>query len=233
MSLESSKLIATSKNYGLIDPMIKTLWEFVDFNSINTIYDIGSRDALQSNELSNAFPLSKIFAFEANPESLPVCYENARGNSNIKICPMAVSDMDGEIDFFAADMAASGDPNIGISSILKLMNETPRGWRWTQKKISVPSITLNNFVKQGNPSPDLVWIDIQGAELLAFKGAYEILPNVKAIFTEAGKRAYYHGHGLVNEIDLYLKSFGFKSVLEVPGHEYESDFLYINENNKK
>jgi len=227
MILESSKTRATTKYHGLIDPMIKKLCQYVDFDTIKTIYDIGSRDALQSVELAAVFPDTSIYAFEPNPEALTTCYQSVGGNSQIKIIPMAVSDKDGEISFFAQDQEKSHDVNIGVSSIFKLMDQTPRGWHWIQKEIKVQSITLNTFVKMGNPPPDLIWIDVQGAELLAFKGASNVLPNVKAIFTEAGKKAYYHGHGMFNEIDAYLSRFGFRSVLEVPGHEWESDFLYI------
>lgn len=227
MSLESSKIKSMSRNYGLIDPMIKKLCQYVDFDTIKTIYDIGSRDALQSVELSVAFPNTSIYAFEPNPDGLVECFKNAAGNSQIKIIPMAVSNIDGEISFFAQDQSKSRDVNIGVSSMLKLMDQTPCGWHWVQKEIRLQSITLNTFVKRGNPPPDLIWIDVQGAELLAFQGASEILSNVQAIFTEAGKRAYYHGHGMFNEINDYLNKFGFKNIMEVPGHEWESDFLYI------
>ena len=111
--------------------------------------------------------------------------------------------------------------------MLKLMDQTPYGWHWIQKEIKVNSMTLNTFIADGNPSPDLMWIDVQGAELLVFKRASNIFPNVKAIFTEAGNQAYYHGHTMINEIDQYLSSFKFHSVLKVFGHQWESDFLYI------
>ncbi len=227
MSLTSSKEWAESKNHGLIDTMVKKLCHHIDFDTIKTIYDIGSRDALQSIELSNAFPSANIYAFEPNPEALVTCYNNTKDIKNIKMCPVAVSNIDGEISFFAQDLEKSHDVNIGVSSMLKLMDQTPYGWHWIQKEIKVKSTTLNTFVADGNPAPDLMWVDVQGAELLVFKGASHILPNVKAIFTEAGNQAYYHGHTMINEIDQYLSSFRFHSVLKVFGHQWESDFLYI------
>ena len=227
MSLQKSKEQANKHHYGLIDPMVKCLCNYIDFDTIKTIYDIGSRDCLQSLELLTAFPTSLIYAFEPNPESLSTCISNIGTNKQITLVPVAVSDVNGEISFFAQDTEKSYDVNIGVSSIYKLMDKTPNNWQWVQKEIKVCSLTLNNYISNKNPSPDLIWIDVQGAELAGFKGASDILPNVKAIFTEAGKIAYYHGHGMFNEIDTYLTSFGFKNVLEVPGHSWESDFLYV------
>lgn len=111
------------------------------------------------------------------------------------------------------------------------MNETPLNAQWVQKQIKVKSITVDTFISDGHPVPDLIWSDVQGAELLVFQGAEKALPNIKAIYTEAGKKPYYHGQTLIPEIDSYLKTFGFKCVMELRGtHDFESDFLYINEN---
>jgi len=220
-------VIANKKNYGLIDPLIKTISGIIDFREIKTIYDIGARDALQSIEFSDAFPSASIFAFEANPESIPTCLKNINGFKNIKLFELAISNISGQIPFFAADMVNSRDKNIGISSMFRLHDNTPYNWHWVQKKIQVQSDTIDNLINGGLPSPDLIWIDIQGAEFLAFQGAKTALENVKVIFTEAGKIPYYHGHGMFDTINDFLLNSGFKNILEIPGHEYESDFLYI------
>lgn len=49
---------------------IEVISNYLDFNDIKTILDIGSRDSYQSVEFRNWFPNAKIIAFEANFDDL-------------------------------------------------------------------------------------------------------------------------------------------------------------------
>jgi hypothetical protein len=79
---------------------------------------------------------------------------------------------------------------------------------------------------------DIIWIDVQGAELNVFKGGENILKNTKVIFTEVGLKAYYEGHSLKKDIDNYLLNLGFKEIsdsFELNGFDYEANTIYIKE----
>ncbi len=56
---------------------------------------------------------------------------------------------------------------------------------------------------------DFVNIDIQGAELLALKGFTKHLPKTNAIYLEINEKEVYKNCGLLSEIDLFLKNYGF------------------------
>lgn len=77
------------------------------------------------------------------------------------------------------------------------------------KKIKVITTRADSWVKE---APDMVNLDIQGAELLALK-SMSWLNDVKYIYTEVNEQELYKGCALVGEIDKYLKQFGFKRVL--------------------
>ena len=65
------------------------------------IFDIGSRDCLQSIEFYNMFPNSKIYAFECNPNTLDICKKNIELYSDrITLIEGAVCDYDGNITFY-------------------------------------------------------------------------------------------------------------------------------------
>ena len=65
------------------------------------IFDIGSRDCFQSIEFYNAFPNSKIYAFECNPNTLDICKKNIEPYSDrITLIEGAVCDYDGNITFY-------------------------------------------------------------------------------------------------------------------------------------
>jgi len=55
-------------------------------------------------------------------------------------------------------------------------------------------------------------LDIQGAELLALKGMPDTLRHIDYIYSEVNERHLYKGCCLVQELDNYLKQFGFERV---------------------
>lgn len=71
-------------------------------------------------------------------------------------------------------------------------------------------------------------IDIQGAELLAFTGASEILKNIQGIYTKVNFKELYKNCALVHELDHYLLKFGFVRILTNNDmHSSWGDALYI------
>jgi FkbM family methyltransferase len=88
--------------------------------------------------------------------------------------------------------------------------------------------TLDNIVKEkGWSLPDLIKMDIQGAELDVLKGASETLKNCKHLILELQHVDYNQGAPKKDEVIEYLKSLGYKtngmfcgSVLGVDGDYY-------------
>jgi FkbM family methyltransferase len=70
---------------------------------------------------------------------------------------------------------------------------------------------LDSFIEL-NDNIDLLVLDIQGAELKALIGLGEHLKRVRYIYSEVNKREVYKGCAQVNDLDKYLKKFGFKRV---------------------
>jgi FkbM family methyltransferase len=72
--------------------MIESFVSLLDKNGANPkiIFDIGSRDCMQSIEFAKKYPNAKIFAFECNPQTLPQCRENIASWPAIKLIEGAV-----------------------------------------------------------------------------------------------------------------------------------------------
>jgi hypothetical protein len=69
--------------------------------------------------------------------------------------------------------------------------------------------------------------DIQGAELMALKGAVKHIPHAAAIYLEVNVRELYSGCGLIGDIDAFLSEYGFTRVLTSMVRQGWGDALYI------
>jgi FkbM family methyltransferase len=100
------------------------------------------------------------------------------------------------------------------------------------EQIHQKSVTIDTFFKRHNLDAskyDLWNFDIQGAELMALKGATESIKHAKAIYLEITETELYIGCSLVSEIDEFLSRYRFKRVsTTMTGHGW-GDALYIIE----
>jgi len=100
-------------------------------------------------------------------------------------------------------------------------------------KIKQKSITIDTFFERNNidASKYKFWnFDIQGAELMALKGATQSIKYAKAIYLEVNEKELYKGCGLIDDIDNFLSQYNFKRVLtKITPHGW-GDALYILDN---
>jgi FkbM family methyltransferase len=114
----------------------------------------------------------KVYSFEPSPANLTIL-EWHRTNNNFSqwaIVPKAVSDVDAEEEFFLVD---SGDSP--MNSLTTGVPGTPLMSGRDIRKISIQTITLDTFCSEVSLSPNLVKIDVEGAELLVLRGAAKLL----------------------------------------------------------
>jgi len=99
-------------------------------------------------------------------------------------------------------------------------------------KIYSKTITIDTFFKANNldASKYNFWnFDIQGAELMALKGATESIKYAKALYLEVNEKELYKKCGLIGEIDAFVSQYNFKRVLTSMTNAGWGDALYIKE----
>ena len=100
-------------------------------------------------------------------------------------------------------------------------------------KIKQKSITIDTFFERNNldPSKYNFWnFDIQGAELMALKGAVNSIKYAKAMYLEVNEKELYKNCGLITDIDNFLSKYNFKRVLTNMTQYGWGDALYILDN---
>jgi FkbM family methyltransferase len=195
------------------------------------IFDIGSRDCIQSIEFYNAFPNSKIYAFECNPNTLDICKINiAPYSDRITLIEGAVCDYDGNIKFYPINQQKTittwKDGNPGASSIFK-SNGQYTYETYVQDEIITQCHRLDSIMnKYGISNVDIIWMNLQGAELLALKGLGNHLQNVKYIYTEVSYKEMYSGQVMFNELNNFILSNEFSIINNLTLQGWQEDVIY-------
>ena len=97
-------------------------------------------------------------------------------------------------------------------------------------KIHKKSIKIDTFFEKNNidASKYNFWnFDIQGAELMALKGAIKSIKYVKALYLEVNEKELYKNCGLITDIDTFLSKYNFKRVLTEINKYGWGEALYI------
>ena len=98
------------------------------------------------------------------------------------------------------------------------------------KKIKVEVVALDSDVPDKSLYDFLV-IDVQGYELNVLKGAKELLSNIRLIYTEINLAEMYEGCARLNDLDIFLKPYGFTRILtQFEQPEWGNAFYLKNEN---
>ena len=215
--------------------MISNFIQYIENKNDNfIIFDIGSRDCIQSIEFYNNFPNAKIYAFECNPNTLDICKKNIEKYiDRITLIEGAVCDYDGTIQFYPINQEKTittwVDGNPGASSIFK-SNGTYNIETYVQDEITTNCHRLDSVMNKYNiPKVDIIWMTLQGAELLALLGLGNYLKDVIYIHTQACHRPIYTNQALFVEINDYLINYHcFKLLTTIKPTEQFEDIIYEN-----
>jgi FkbM family methyltransferase len=184
---------------------VKKIENKIDLENINHILDIGSRDACQALELSDWFPNSKIHCFEPIPETAEWCKKNIKDRNNIIFYEKAIGSIDGQIKFHKVI-----NGNIGASSLYKANDNHYYGKSYVQEEIQIDCIRGDSFLKNNSIEKiDLIWMDVQGAEIEVLKSFNKNLHDIKAIHSEVGLDRVYKNATTKKELINFMEDNDF------------------------
>ena len=217
--------------------MIERLAEFlrkrgVNLSTFGNVFDIGSRDGLQAVELSKLFGEANIVAIECNRATLERCRQNIQPYPRIKLVDKAVNSYTGRCAFYPIDQERTittwSDGNPGASSLFVATGDYPVE-TYVQNEAEVDCTRLDDLCSQLKIDViDLIWMDLQGAELLALQSAGDMLDKVRFIYTEVSHRPIYTGQCLFDDVDAFLTARGFRRCTKINRERWQQDIIYEN-----
>ncbi len=162
----------------------------------DVFWDVGANLGFYSL-LAAGVPGVNVIAFEPNPDIAGRFKNNAafNGKSNIRVLEMALADTEGTVKFDIVKNGRHGRAHIAIDNSINT--------------VEVAASTGDSLVGTGAvPPPDVVKIDVEGAECLVLKGMQGILSGCRAIFCEVHPQIQQYGNS-VAALESLLKRHGF------------------------
>jgi FkbM family methyltransferase len=195
------------------------------------IFEFGARDCGETLALVGEFPGARIFSFECNQATLPLCRERVAGRENITLVDSAVGEMDGMTTFYPIDphetLTTWPDGNPGASSLFRATGKYELE-TYVQGMEQVPIVRPDTFMERnGIPAVDALWMDIQGAELMALKGFGRHLQRVGLISLEAEFVEIYQKQPLFRDVDAFLRRNGFVLAGFLSLGRFSCDAVYV------
>ncbi len=172
---------------------------------IRNILIVGAYYGREIDNLLKNYPNAEIYAFEPNPKYFEGLEHKYSQNRKVHCYQYAVAKTDGWMEFYETNLEGSGSI-LPINDKSDVVNDY--GIRQTEK-FTVKTISLDNFSAIQGQKIDLIWIDVQGAELNVLEGAGNILQNTKCIFLEVwASKTLYKDQCRLIDLEKFLIRYG-------------------------
>ena len=191
------------------------------------IYDIGSNVLHWTQNASKIWKNSKIHLFDGMTE-MKLFYDeyNKQNNTNYEYNVGVLCDEDYKrISFYQNDELSGGN------SYYKEIGHRDSATNFTENHIKHKiGMKLESIVKNKNiPMPDLIKIDVQGAELDILKGSMSIINKAKFLIVELQHTEYNQGAPLCNQTRDFLIEYGWQVYAEkFSNNGPDADWCFIN-----
>jgi FkbM family methyltransferase len=155
----------------------------------------------------------RVYAFEPAPESVAILRRHVQLNGfddRVEIVEAVVSDVDGTTPFYVYGTSMSA--SLGRSNVEEL---SPQRFNLPSAKmvateLTVMSLSLDRFAASRKIRPNVMKIDVEGAELLVLTGARNLLLDGEIIvLCEVHPRQMLNCQSSVAELERFIHDIGY------------------------
>jgi FkbM family methyltransferase len=224
-------------------PFVKEASRYFKPNDRLIIFEIGACEGEDSIKLSKTFPNAEMYAFEPLPKNVRRMrfHYKKYGAKYIKVEQMALSDNDGTAKFFVSSGQPDNPPesnnwdfgNKSSSLLEPKEHKKVLNWIKFEENIKVNTCRLDSYCHSKKINHiDLVFLDVQGAELKVLEGAGDFLNKIGMIWLEVEAIELYKGQPLKNDVEKFMEAKGFDKIKDTVD-DVSGDQLYVNKSLKK
>lgn len=176
------------------------------------IFDIGAHNFSDSINFKRNFPQATVYAFEADKTNIEK-YGSGAENSGVKVVNIAVSNENGEATFYNSE-TMNGNEWTCSGSLMKpvIKNGTNEGVHagllYNIEGYTVKTVKFETFCDENNISPNVLHIDVQGAEKNVMSAIGKYRPEI--VFAETCEFDVYETNTSLQEFDELMFSLGYE-----------------------
>lgn len=176
------------------------------------IVEAGAFDGRDTVTFSQRWPNGHVYAFEPLPTLAKTVRIATADCRNVTFIESAFTPTDqSSITLYSFDPAESEHASSSIlqpTDHLELAPDVKFG-----SKVTVPATTIDNWYQSVDcPIIDLLWLDLQGAELLVLQKGESLLAATRCCHIEVATRPLYQGGATFDEVRQFFTSRGFSLV---------------------
>ena len=188
-------------------------WKTRGMNPV-VIYDIGANDGSWTRDMKQKFPTSRYEQFEANSQ-----------HSRPGVHTVLLGDTEKEVTFYKATGSNVGT-NTGASIYCEVSEHYTPGKYTTEVLQMVP---LDTYVSRHSlPLPDMLKLDVQGAELDVLRGAETLLQTTKYVLMEVSLHRWNKDAPMIEEVITYMAQHEFDLIDIVDTHLVQGYLFQID-----
>jgi FkbM family methyltransferase len=189
------------------------------------VYDIGSNYLSWSRLAANVWRDARIYCVDACSE-----FANVYPKYGIDYAIEVLSDRTEQIEFWENPMC----PGLCTMYPVNEIHDPGRNFHNEHlRKVIRQTKTLDELARERDwMKPDLIKIDVQGAEVNILQGAKESLENCNHLILEVQTKEFSTGAPMLNDVEQYMNSIGFVLFCEI-GHndsKCDGDYHFIRQN---
>ncbi|MBA2621550.1 MAG: FkbM family methyltransferase [Acidobacteria bacterium] len=123
----------------------------------DTVFDVGANLGLHTLTFSKV--AREVISFEPNPSLVPNLRKTVANLPNTRLLEICLSDRDGTVDFH-------------ISNWDHMLGSLANWSGQPTTTVSVPARSIDSLIEEGLiPMPQVLKVDVEGAEMMVFRGA--------------------------------------------------------------
>jgi FkbM family methyltransferase len=163
--------------------------------TIRSIVDGGASEGYWAVAVRTVWPDARLLLVEPRDDVQPQLQRNAAQLGNAQVAPVLLGPAEGEADFYIHGDWSSTSREFAQSD-------------GTSKR--TPVVPLDVLVERTNFGlPDLIKLDLQGAELSALEGATRCLAHATAVVCEVSFMQFAPGMPLIGDVMSFMAGRGF------------------------
>jgi FkbM family methyltransferase len=217
-----------NRSWWLRDPMESESFPFAMLRHLvrpgDVVYDVGANLGLYARYLVRNLGAGRVVAFEPAAENRALLTRNlllGGVDGQVMVLPVAIDEADGTAEFQVDDMQSASGTLSKVTGGGPCLGRHNLGLGPLAEQVVCRS--LDSLVDEGLPRPDVIKVDVEGAEALLLRGAQRLL-------RETGPRLLIELHGahLAREVLPILCDLGYTCAAKVSSRIHAGGFGQVD-----